>query len=251
MYGFRPARNRQHPGDRPPKWAPLGRFGRVAILLTVVAGVVIALLVIGTRPADALDEALNAPPEASPEPPPWFGGRVEMPEYGFAVTVPDGWVAFDMTGDVESQAWTLAAVLDTDASADVVGLVTEEFSGIAGAQLGLLEDSLVSACGFGVFSGPEMELSALADLLSSSLSADDSVANLERPMAIEFSAGPGFLIGASFAEPDDPGDHGPVALYVVERAAGSFLMVTCAGNERPKDDWLSIASSFEWLPAEE
>jgi len=189
----------------------------------------------------------------SPVPPPWFGGRVEMPEYGFAVTVPDGWVAVDVMGDVESQARTVAAVLDPDASADVVHLVTEEFSGIwdDGVQLGLLEDSLDSACGFGVFSGPEMELSALADLLSSSLSNADSVTDPEWPRAIELSAGPGFLIAASFAGPDDPADPGPVALYVVERAAGSFSMVTCAGDERPGDDWLSIAESFEFLSAEE
>jgi hypothetical protein len=186
-----------------------------------------------------------------PSPPPWFGGRVEMPEYGFAVTVPGGWIAFDMMGDVESQAWMLAAALDPDDPADVVGLVTEEFTGIAGTQLGLLQDSLASACGFGVFSGPEMELSALADLLSSSLSADDSVANLERPRAIELSAGLGFLIAASSTGPDGPGDTRPVVLYVVERAAGSFLMITCAGHERPEDDWLSIAESFESLPAED
>ena len=244
--GWRPT----HPGDPTPG---LSKAGRLVIVIAVAIGLAIALTVIADRPADASDAPASPTmsQEPSPEPPPWFGGRVAMPEYGFAVTVPDGWVAFDLEGDVESQAWLLAAALDLGDPIDVVGLVTEEFSGIAGAQLGLLEDSWVSACGFGVFSGPEMELSALADLLSSSLSADDSVANLERPRAIGLSAGQGFLIAASFAGPDQPGDTRPVVLYVVERAAGSFLMITCAGHERPEDDWLSIAETFEFLPAED
>ena len=39
----------------------------------------------------------------SPEPPPWFGGRVEMPEHGVAVTFPDDLVAFDLTEDIGAQ----------------------------------------------------------------------------------------------------------------------------------------------------
>ena len=41
--------------------------------------------------------------EPSPEPPPWFGGRVEMPEHGFAVTLPDDWVAFVPGADIQAQ----------------------------------------------------------------------------------------------------------------------------------------------------
>ena len=51
---FRPARNRKHPGDAPPRWAPLGRYGRVVIIATVITGVIIALALTGTRPADAV-----------------------------------------------------------------------------------------------------------------------------------------------------------------------------------------------------
>ncbi len=65
--------------------------------------------------------------EASPEPPPWFGGRVEMPEYGFAVTLPDDWVAFDPAADAPSQAAAAVEALDLTAwpidEADFVGML--------------------------------------------------------------------------------------------------------------------------------
>ena len=118
MSGFRPARNRQHPGDPPPEWAPLGRWGRIVILLTVIAGVVIALILSGTRSADALDDAPGA---ATPGPPPWLTGRVEFPGLGVASTISDEWLAFDLTGDRHE----LLASLDEVAAGLVQGSATE------------------------------------------------------------------------------------------------------------------------------
>jgi hypothetical protein len=57
MGWYRPGRDPNHPGDAPPKWAPLSRTTRFALLFTVIAGVVIALMVISTRPAGAMDAA--------------------------------------------------------------------------------------------------------------------------------------------------------------------------------------------------
>jgi len=38
-----------------------------------------------------------------PSPPPWFGGRVEMPAQGVAITFPDDWIAFDLTAGTDTQ----------------------------------------------------------------------------------------------------------------------------------------------------
>ncbi|MFV2063453.1 MAG: hypothetical protein ACC726_08055 [Chloroflexota bacterium] len=46
MYGFRPYRNRKHPGDGPPNdgWGPLGRSGCLAIAVGFIAILVIAFI---------------------------------------------------------------------------------------------------------------------------------------------------------------------------------------------------------------
>jgi len=55
MGWYKPGRDQDHPGDPPPQWAPPSRTTRIALLLTVIAGVVIALMVISTRSAGATD----------------------------------------------------------------------------------------------------------------------------------------------------------------------------------------------------
>jgi hypothetical protein len=60
MFGFRPGRNSRHPGDRPPMWAPLSRAGRLTLAIAVIAGVVIALMILATRPVEASRDAVAA-----------------------------------------------------------------------------------------------------------------------------------------------------------------------------------------------
>jgi len=55
MGWYRPGRHPNHPGDPPPRWAPLSRGTRLALLLTVIAGIVIALAVISTRSTAAME----------------------------------------------------------------------------------------------------------------------------------------------------------------------------------------------------
>jgi len=53
----------------------------------------LAACLLGTSTVPALAQETS--------PPPWFGGRVEMPEHGFAVTIPEDWMAFDLGADTE------------------------------------------------------------------------------------------------------------------------------------------------------
>ena len=90
-----------HPGDPLPRWAPIGKVARLGLVVAVVAGVVIALAVIVARPAEAADAIAGPPGSQNPSSAPWFGGRVEMPERGFSVTVPDRWWP-----STQVEAWT-------------------------------------------------------------------------------------------------------------------------------------------------
>jgi hypothetical protein len=119
--GWRPT----HPGDPTPKWG-VGRKGLLAIAITVVVGVVIALVVMGSRAAGAADGVAGA--AASPEPPP-LDGRVEMLEQLFApddlaFTIPSTVGEYEVDGeagpldvDVYGELWRdLLLPLGQDAS---------------------------------------------------------------------------------------------------------------------------------------
>lgn len=148
---FRPARNRNSPGDPPPKWATIGRAGRLALVITVIVGVVIALVIIGARSADAADAVATPAMPQEPSPPPWFGGRVEMPEYGFAVTVPDGWIAFDLEGRVVAQVEAVQAHAAETPTESLVRLRSTllAVSAVGGPLLALeLSDIVKQSCSF-------------------------------------------------------------------------------------------------------
>lgn len=49
FWDFKLARNRNSPGDEPPKWGPLGRTGGLVLILVVVA-----FLFIGVRIGDGV-----------------------------------------------------------------------------------------------------------------------------------------------------------------------------------------------------
>ena len=91
MAWYKPGRNPNHPGDPPPKWAPLSKTTRLALVVTVIAGVVIALLIVATRSAQATDGADAAMDQPTAVSPASSGQRVEMPWAGVAVTFPKDW----------------------------------------------------------------------------------------------------------------------------------------------------------------
>lgn len=91
MGWYEPGRNPNHPGDPPPKWARLSRTGRLVLLITVIAGVVIGLVIMATRTAGAADRSDGATNQLSPSSPPTSSQRVEVPAAGTHFTVPAGW----------------------------------------------------------------------------------------------------------------------------------------------------------------
>lgn len=171
----------------------------------------------------------------SPEPPPWFGGRVELPEHGFAVTVPDGAVAYDMTGDLERQ---LRVVVPDASDGDIAGWSSMMRERMRGQLVLAIEDS--SSCGFVV--GPTIgaDLASEVDGFYERQAADGNVVHLETPRVVELPAADALVVSH--------GRAGEEATFYLGEKDGMVFDIWCAGAERPEDDWLSIAASFEWLP---
>ena len=182
--------------------------------------------------------------EPSPEPPPWFGGRVEMPEHGFAVMVPDGWLAFDLAGDVEEQARAATAAIYPDASEAAI----ESSAGYVRSlqdrgQLAVLDPSAFSNCTLLVGPAVGRDLESLASGMYDFVSNDERVLHAEPPQAMTLPAGLARLVTHG-------GEAYESAAYMGEGARKAF-MVECRAAERPEDDWLSIVETLEWLPASE
>lgn len=176
--------------------------------------------------------------EPPPSPPPWFGGHAKMPEYGFAVTVPDGWIAYDMTGDVDEQVRRVAATLSPDASEQDIRAWSEIMREQMKGQLVIASEQ--STCGF--VAGPTIgaDLASFAAQFYTRQLGDDSVVHVEPPEVVDLLAGPAHRI--TYGRQGEE-----VAIYLGEEL-GSVVNIWCAGPERPDDDWLSIAEGFEWLP---
>ena len=182
----------------------------------------------------------------SPEPPPWFGGRVEMPEHGFAVTLPEHLVALDPGGDVDGQLRALQAP-DEGLTEDVLAGVRRELTsarmdGVALTTLAF--DSESSNCRFRVL-GDTVPLDEFVGLLHSVVLDDENRTDVEPPTPAVLPAGRARKLAVAY-----PGSSERLVFYFVD-GAGVRLWLACLGQEPPADDWLSIAETIEFLPAEE
>jgi hypothetical protein len=190
----------------------------------------------------------------SPEPPPWLGGRVEMPEHGFAITLRDGWVAVDMTADEEAQTQAVSSMFGDD-FADVLPSMFAEARanhtalaffppGGWGAAGDWVADAAFEFCGVGSTGISEplatSRLAAVAAALGGPSSGTPTVVGLPAGTAIAVDF-PGTL--------DDGLAVSATAYFVANDR--TLLIASCVAPDPPQDRWLSIAESVEFLPAEE
>jgi hypothetical protein len=189
----------------------------------------------------------------SPEPPPWFGGRVEMPEHGFAVTVPDGWAAFASSGDPVEQARNAAALIDPGASEEGIDLLAQALRArqLAGGPLWMYELEAGSltlpmwGCTVGVDPGGSVVPRDAAGLTHARLSSTDGVEGLTPVESLALPAGPAARFSFRLSL-----DGLSYATYVGS-GESSFFLFACSAETPPDDLWLSLAETFEFLPAEE
>ena len=180
--------------------------------------------------------------EPSPEPPPWFGGRVEMPEHGFAVTLPDDWVAFDPSADVYEQARrALEAERGPEVSEEEILTVALLLDDVRRneRQLAVFTKSW-SGCGVTVVPDTHIDLDVGAAELRALISSQEGVVEVGVPEVLELHAGPARLV--RYRSPDGS----EMGTYIGDGSDATFI-IACGGAS---DDWLSIAETFEFLPAE-
>jgi len=186
-----------------------------------------------------------------PSPPPWFGGRVEMPEHGFAVTVPADWVTFDTAVDAVSQLEAASGVLDPVVwpadGAELLGVLAT--AGSEDMQLLSSHATTVDLCWMGAQPAWDMPIDEVADSMFESYLDDPSARDVEAPQRIDLPAGPAYLIRSS--DQDDSGVWGPSSMYLLDADPGVLMTYCSTKDARPEDDWLSIVETIEFLPAEE
>jgi len=188
-------------------------------------------------------------------PPPWFGGRVEMVEHGFAVTIPEDWMAFDLGADVDRQLKATHARYRGLAGAErsclsrTVSLAAAE----EGLQL-LAMESPTSACSvataqscvFYARRGEEWPLDDFVQGVHRTMTEGSSMVDVSPSTPIEIQAGPARVIRSTTQNVYDEGSWGPTTAYLVE-SEGDILTMVCGAPDRPDDDWLPIAESIEML----
>ena len=207
---------------------------RLAIPLVLASLVGIS----AAAPALAQEEG---PPESG------LGGRIELPEAGFALTVPDDWVAIvPSSADIDVIIENLGtidpemATTVENALAGGVGFSLLAF-GDVDADSGFRENcNVIDGAADGVSLGVivESEAAAFADL-GDRLASGPDVSMLQLP------AGEVARIDYGLTYPTLETAH--AAYYFSDGA--TLHLLTCTDTERAEDDWLSIAETYETLPA--
>lgn len=185
------------------------------------------------------------------EPPPWFGGqRVEMPEYGLAVTLPDDWVAFDTSVDAVSQLQAAGDLLDPALwTADDHGFLAD--SATQGVQLVFVDAGNISWCGVGVLQGALPSPDELAVFIYEGYADNPAYHDVKPPQPIDLPAGPAHLITSSLQPRPDVDDPVLSSHYLFGMDGGVLVAVCNTPDPDAAGDWPAIVESIEFLPAEE
>ena len=179
-------------------------------------------------------------------PAPSLGGRIEPPGAGFALTVPDDWVAIvPSSADIDVIIENLGtidpemATTVENALAGGVGFSLLAF-GDVDTDSGFREncnviDGASEGAALGVIA--ESEAAAFTEL-GDRLASGPDISRLELP------AGEAVRIVYGLKYPTLETAH--AAYYFLDGA--TLHLLTCTNVERAEDDWLSIAETFELLP---
>ena len=190
--------------------------------------------------------------EPSPEPPPWVGGRVEMPEHGFAVTLPDDWVTFAASVDVGSQLEAASGLMDSEVWFADDGRLLERMSALGpqGMQVMSLHATSLAHCLFAADSTTTIAAHSLAELQYETYVDSPHARDVEPLQHIDLPAGPAYRLRMS-GRADPESDWMLTSTYVLDRIDGLLIAVCGNYDDHPDDDWLSIAESIEFLSPEE
>jgi hypothetical protein len=198
--------------------------------------------------ASLLGLGIAAPALAQEESPaaPGLGGRIELPAAGYALTVPDDWVAIapslediDVIVDTLSTFDPELATTVRDALAGGVGFSLLAF-GDFDADSGFRENCNVID---GVSDGTSLAAIARSEADAFTEMGDRLASGPEVTM-LQLPAGEVARIDYGLQYPNLETAH--AAYYFTDGA--TLHLLTCTNVERAEDDWLGIAETFEILP---
>ena len=171
-----------------------------------------------------------------------------MPSAGYALTVPDGWVAFYPSAD------DAAAITDALRGIDPDLATTLEAALAGGVGFSFLAFGEADETGFQdncnvidyPTEGASLNMAVAADMAAM---GDMGEALVGEPAieSIELPAGESARIDYAL---EYPGVQAVFSAYYFTDGT-TFHLLTCTGTERPDDSWRSIAETFEFLAAEE
>ena len=245
--GWRP----NHPGDPTPKWG-LSRAGWLAVGSAAIAAVLIglAIRIAGAADDPSFDDASTstAPPSwnsglrsgspdegvaivtragsASPEP---VGQLVEVPERGFAITLPSDWDAWTNPEDPELGFIVVSGPERFGASVRMDPVMAAEPEGQE-------PSGLPHACTLTLY----QPIAVTPDAFLGELFGQAN------HVAIESLEG-----GLSRAQDRPFSSDGRHHAFYAIGSEQSVALLWCWAVEPPQDRWLSIAETFEFLPREE
>jgi hypothetical protein len=184
----------------------------------------------------------------SPSPGPvGVGGRVELPEYGFALTFPEDW------------AWVRYSSEDSDSViAQLVDITSPEF--VAQNEVVFEEvDAEMPLVGRAASRGGSCSVTVLpTDLTIDAIASNyvtwiegqpDSFPDGAMVTDVALPAIEAKRIDMSYTE-EGWQKPMPTSYYLFTRGSRGYVLA-CMADDPPDDRWLSIADMFEFLPAEE
>ena len=180
-----------------------------------------------------------------------YGGRVEVPDSGVALTLPDDWVYVFPAPEMTEAALAYDEEMEDDPlTAAQSDLVRNEMMSVtllafapdrAGSQY--QENCQLVTRAASTLAGV-LDLWVAAELAAF---ANDDAA--ERPSVSYIDLNVGRVARLDY-DTDDWAGRAQASVYLVP-GDHSRHWLNCVGEERPEDRWLSIAETVEWLPSEE
>ena len=204
-----------------------------------------SLMRVGMPPIVGSIEVL---PPSSPAPTPRApgqGGRVEVPEAGFALTFPEGWTIFEPGTDDFERALARADLCRQVSEQDTVMVAEARPSGQAGGLP-------VEWCTVDTMIFPFAPLDAWIKWKE-----DASLEDIDILPLLFVGGEDADRLGITYLEVPagqaarmDVSDEATyVSIYLLTNG-NTFYWISCAGDDPPADRWLTVVESFEFLSEE-
>jgi hypothetical protein len=215
---------------RPRRRCDLRRLLAVVVVMTSLIGMVGSPAVVAQSPSPG---------------PVGLGGRVAVPEAGFALTFPEDWVwVRHPVPDVDAAVGWLAGVAgsaDADRYRDLLAMASEAAPVIG--TLGFGRDT----CFVQEWEW-DLSLGDLAAMMQAWYQGEDAYTAVTST-AVMTRAGEAIRIDYRYSSQDASTDQ---AQYLYTQGqAGLVHVLNCAADDPPADRWLSIAETFEFLLEQE